>query len=286
VHRVSTYDGQNSDIKLTTNEHELALMNKREIEKLAKNPKFISGIYNYCDRWCERCEFTSRCMNYDICEEKFGSPESKDISNKAFWDKMQEVFSVTLEMVKESVEKMGVDLTSSDYEEAEKHEKRVHEFSKNQPYGKAAFEYIDMVTKWFDSNKELFEEKSQELLTHLEAEIPGTKPVDEAIRIKDCLEVVHWYQYQIYVKLCRAASGMIQGKLEEIEYCPQDTNGSAKVAIIGIERSISAWGGLLNHFPQQEQEILNILVKLKALLRLVEHSFPDARTFVRPGLDN
>ena len=22
---------------------------------------YISGIYNYCDRWCERCRFTSNC---------------------------------------------------------------------------------------------------------------------------------------------------------------------------------------------------------------------------------
>ena len=121
---------------------------------------------------------------------------------------------------------------------------------------------------------------------HLEAEIPGTKPVDDAVDIKDCLEVVRWYQYQIYVKLCRAASGMIRGELEEIEYCPEDANGSAKVAIIGIERSISAWGGLLNHFLLQEQAILDILVKLKALLRQVETAFPNARTFVRPGFDN
>ncbi|MGD0786252.1 MAG: hypothetical protein ABR969_10625 [Sedimentisphaerales bacterium] len=261
-------------------------MNKEEIKKLAKNPKFISGIYNYCDRWCERCEFTSRCMNYDMCEEKFDSQESKDINNKIFWEKMQEVFSVTQEMIKEMAEEMGVDLNSIDDEKAQKHEEQVREFSKNQPYSKMALEYIGMVTKWFDSNKELLENKAQELLTHLEAEIPGTKPVDEAVKIKDCLEVVRWYQHQIYVKLCRAASGMIRGELEEIEYCPDDANGSAKVAIIGIERSISAWGGLLNHFPQQEKEILEILVKLKNLLKLVENSFPDARAFVRPGFDN
>ncbi|HVE57390.1 MAG TPA: hypothetical protein VNB22_11225 [Pyrinomonadaceae bacterium] len=23
--------------------------------------KFVSGIHNYCDRWCERCTFTARC---------------------------------------------------------------------------------------------------------------------------------------------------------------------------------------------------------------------------------
>ena len=22
---------------------------------------FIVGVYNYCDRWCEQCQFTSRC---------------------------------------------------------------------------------------------------------------------------------------------------------------------------------------------------------------------------------
>ncbi|PKL51042.1 MAG: hypothetical protein CVV39_00415 [Planctomycetes bacterium HGW-Planctomycetes-1] len=260
-------------------------MDKEQIKNLAKNPKFISGIYNYCDRWCERCEFTSRCMNYAMCEDKFDTPKSRDMNNKVFWDKMQGIFSVTIEMAKEAAGKMGIDLNSIDFEEAEKHEKQVHEFSKNQPYSKIAFEYIDMVKRWFDSNEKLLEEKAQELLTHFEAEIPGTKPVDEAIKIKDCLEIVRWYQHQIYVKLCRAASGTIRGELEEIEYCQEDADGSAKVAIIGIERSISAWGGLLDHFPQQEQEVLNILVKLKTLLKLVEISFPNARAFVRPGFD-
>ncbi len=33
-------------------------MDKEQLKKLAKDPKFISGIYNYCDRWCERCAFT------------------------------------------------------------------------------------------------------------------------------------------------------------------------------------------------------------------------------------
>src|SRR4029450_3375593 len=28
------------------------------------HPKFIAGIYNYCDRWCERCRFQSRCRLY------------------------------------------------------------------------------------------------------------------------------------------------------------------------------------------------------------------------------
>ena len=258
-------------------------MNKKQIEKLAKDPRFISGIYNYCDRWCERCAFTQRCMTFALCEND--NPQSKDINNKAFWDKIGEIFKVTLEMVKENAEKMGIDLNSIDYEKADKYEEKVHKISQEQPYSKAALDYLETVRNWFDSNKSLLQEKADELLMLAQADIPAAKPVDEAVSIKDCLDVIQWYQYQIYVKLCRAASGMLRGEFEEIDYCSEDANGSAKVAIIGIERSIAAWGELLNKFPQQEDVILSILVKLKRLLRQAETAFPDARSFVRPGFD-
>jgi hypothetical protein len=258
-------------------------MDKKQFEKLAENPKFISGIYNYCDRWCRRCSFTQQCMTFALCEDEFDNPQSKDISNKIFWDKLGEIFKVTLEIVKETAEKMGVDLNSIDIEKAAKHEKQIHKISEGQPYSQAAIEYIKMANNWFDSNKGLLEDKADELKTQIEADIPGTKPVDEAVGINDCLEIIRWYQHQIYVKLCRAAGGMMES--EEIEYCPHDANGSAKVAIIGIERSIVAWGRLLSQFPQQEREILELLVNLKKLLRMVETAFPDARAFARPGFD-
>jgi hypothetical protein len=260
-------------------------MDKKQIEKLAKDPRFIPGIYNYCDRWCERCAFTSRCMNYALSEDEFESPESKDITNKAFWDKLHGIFKVTLEMVKETAEEMGIDLNAIDNEEIAKQEKQVRKIVKEQPYTQAALAYAKKVDDWFDSNKKLLEDKADELQTLAEADIPGTRPADEAVNIRDCLDVVRWYQHQIYVKLCRAASGLIRGELEDLEYAPEDANGSAKVAITGIERSIAAWGGLLNQFPQQEHSILELLVNLKKLLRQVEAVFPDARAFVRMGFD-
>ena len=260
-------------------------MDKEYIKKLAEDPRFIPGIYNYCDRWCERCAFTSRCMNYALSEDDFDNPESKDIRNKAFWDKLHGMFKVTLEMVKETAEEMGIDLDSIDHEEAAKQEERVHETVKKQLYCRAAMKYIKMVNDWFDSNKKLLEDKADELQTIAEAGIPGVRPDHEAVKIQDCLEVIRWYQHQIYVKLCRAASGMIRGELEDLEYFPEDANGSAKVAIIGIERSIAAWGGLLNQFPQQEHYILDLLVNLKGLLRQVGSVFPEARAFARPGFD-
>jgi len=260
-------------------------MDKEQLKKLAKNPKFISGIYNYCDRWCERCPFTSKCMTYALCENDIDDPQTQDITNKAFWDKLHEIFQVTFEMLKETADEIGLDLNAIDHEEAAKQEEQVRKTVEKQPYCRAAMKYTKMVNKWLDSNKDLLENKADELQTLADAQIPGTRPADDALKIQDCLEIIRWYQHQIYVKLCRAAGGLIRGEFEDNEYSPQDANGSAKVAIIGIERSIAAWGGLLHQFPDQENPILDLLVNLKRLLRQVDAAFPDARAFARPGLD-
>jgi hypothetical protein len=58
-------------------------MDKEKIKTFARDELFISGIYNYCDRWCERCPQTSRCLNYAMGEEEFTDPEARDMRNKA-----------------------------------------------------------------------------------------------------------------------------------------------------------------------------------------------------------
>jgi len=80
-------------------------MDKEKIKKLAQNTQFISGIYNYCNRWCERCPFTSRCLNFAPGDEQFADPESRDITNKLFWQKLAETFQVTLDLLKETADR-------------------------------------------------------------------------------------------------------------------------------------------------------------------------------------
>jgi hypothetical protein len=85
---------------------------KKNIKKLAQDPDCIAGIYNYCDRWCERCPFTPRCMTFKLSEEKFGDPEARDINNAVFWEKLSETFNETLNLLREMAEEEGIDLDS------------------------------------------------------------------------------------------------------------------------------------------------------------------------------
>ena len=43
---------------------------------------------------------------------------------------------------------------------------------------------------------------------------------------------------------------------------------------------------MCEHFPQQQDSILNILVYLDRLRRKAGAAFPDAGAFVRPGFDD
>ena len=101
------------------------------------------------------------------------------------------------------------------------------------------------------------------------------------------MEVIRWYQHQIYVKLRRALhSTDDEARDDEIDDFPKDSDGSAKVSLIGMDRCISAWGKIIAHFPDEEVSILGIIAHLERLRRRTEIEFPDARAFVRPGFDN
>jgi len=262
----------------------------RKLRDMAGDPRFISGIYNYCDRWCERCEFTSRCLNYAMGEEEDReNPESRDIENKAFWDRLHSIFQGTIEMIHEDAEERGIDLEMSpeEMEAFEEEERRRDTRARNHPAAKAAHQYGKMVDKWFKDNKGLFEEEERKLNSAFLMQLPGDDPEETAAAIQDALEVIGWYEHQIWVKLMRALHQEDRPELLDDDGKPfsRDSDGSAKVALLGIDRSIEAWGVLRRLLPAGTDSVLDIMVHLDRIRRRVERAFPEARAFVRPGFD-
>jgi hypothetical protein len=254
------------------------------MDELARDPRFIPGIYNYCDQWCERCAFTFRCMNYALAqEEESGDSESRDVENEAFWDRLHETFDATIGRLDEAAEEMDIDIDidDEDLDEYLQEQEEIHEAAHSQLCSRTAMRYIDIAEQWLKSHEDLVGDEPEALSQVGGA---GRGAGDDSPSVRDCLEVIRWYQHQIWVKLCRAATGTIRATVEDWEGMQQDANGSAKVAILGIERSMAAWATLLNHFPDHEDAIF-AMGTLKRLLRQVEAAFPNARAFRRPGFD-
>ena len=97
---------------------------------------------------------------------------------------------------------------------------------------------------------------------------------------------MQWYQHFISVKLQRAIGSRVHEAEEGDFGFPKDSEGSAKVALIAIDRSIAAWARLREHFEAGHGDaILDLLVQLERLRREAEREFPRARAFQRPGFD-
>lgn len=264
-------------------------MNPADLKKSIENPQFIPGIYNYCDRWCERCPFTSRCLNCSLAEKQFGGLLEMDQFNDEFWDKFNQVLEDTFTLVQETAMEFGFDpqaineLIDDEINDGDDDDENLTHLIVH-----ASERYAEMVDVWFDGNESFFEEKEDEMMA-LRVVAPGDNPEKEIDDINDAAEVIRWYQHQIGVKLQRAIRSCIiedqHERREGVENHLKDSDGSAKVALIGIERSISAWQILLKLFPELEEQFLDLIGFLKSLLKRVDAQFPRARLFVRPGFD-
>src|SRR5690242_18958096 len=239
-------------------------MRRRTLTELANNPDLISGVYNYCDRWCERCPLTSRCLVYATEQEDNDSPQNRDIRNETFWRKLTAIFQETRELIIVWAQQAGVELNGVT-EDDEARCKRKRQLVDNHPLTKAGKKYANTATDWFREFDQTIE------LSDLE----------------DAREVIQWYQYQIAVKTMRALSGRKEELEEDPEIAdfPKDSDGSAKVALIGIDRSIAAWRMMHWSLPDRVESIVPLMLHLARLRLRLEHGFPAARDFIRPGFD-
>ncbi len=256
------------------------------IKSLSKDPRYIAGIYNYCDRWCKRCSFTSRCLNYETEKRFFGDSDKQNLNDPEFWSKLKLLFQQTEEMIVELAEEKGIELNSLDMESKSDGIPDIMSEAENRDITSEAHEYSKIVNLFFEAENSLFEQKQDELNTVVRLGISGTDTQAEVIRINDAVEVIRWYQHQIFVKLMRAVmqEDVVNGE-EEGDAEQSDSNGSAKVALIGIERSIGAWRKVIEYFPEKTDDILNVLLHLDQLRKKTEQEFPNAKNFIRPGFD-
>ena len=236
------------------------------------NPKYIRGIYNYCDAWCEKCPFTARCLNYDMRETDFVD----DFEDPLFDDGLENTVPASMSEddpgATDWARETGFEeryRMAQTYEEAE---------LERHPCSQMAIAYADQAGEWLQtiytqlSASNILEEKAPDSLTE---------------SLPEEVEIIAWYHLQIYVKIRRALHGLRDDlEFDSCRNMPKDSDGSAKVALIGIENSIAAINILRHDEAADRWTLLQMARRLKRLQKQVETTFPNARRFVRPGFDD
>ena len=261
------------------------VMNRDDLKELAANPDFISGIYNYCDRWCERCEFSSRCFVYatESLDADLDSSDIRDLNNVKFWRKLEAIFKDAGELIKHCAAEAGIDLDVIDQSEAA--DDGETEGAGND-LSLLARNYAAMVDAWFENELVAAEQLDDD--AQLQAKSTGLE-----IDAQDAFEIIRWYQFFIAAKVFRAflarddeGRAVYPDDSEgEINPAQTDANGSAKVALIAIERSLGAWRVIQSCVPEKEKTIAPLTALLENLRTGIEEALPLARDFIRPGFD-
>lgn len=247
----------------------------RERKKL-NDGNLIPGIFNYCDSWCDRCAFTSRCRVY--AENEDATDAERDITNEAFWKRFSANLQDAIVMLREMAEERGLDLDSiTDDEEFIETQKRHDEYVKKHKLVKLAGDYIKMVDRWF---------KKIEKDSMLEGDFDEKTTDDEEFECdKDALEIILYYKFFIQVKIQRGLSSRFNEDDEIYDDAEfgRDSDGSVKIALVAIDRSIAAFMSVLR--DDNAKITKPIIAKLELLRIQCEKEFPNARSFIRPGFD-
>lgn len=240
---------------------------------------FISGVHNYCDRWCERCVFIDRCSVGHMEQKRWAKGD--DWNPEDFFDELEKIYPDTDESMQQWLDENELDFSDIEPEELPKASKKSRALETEMRQRGA--DYYLAFSNFLKSNNESLKARGIDFLS--EQSRQEGRDTQERSAFAEAIEVLLWYQHFMFVKASRAVGGIDDMDDDIWEKHQSDANGSAKVAMIGAERSLGAWEMLRRHWPEKQAEILGFMRQINGFRHRMEQVFPDWRKFVRPGFD-
>lgn len=244
---------------------------------MSDNNPYIESIYNYCDRWCERCKYTDRCFAFQKQLADGIDPLKKDYTPEETWAYVSKCFAEAMELLRQYAEEQGIDFDNLPEVEEEPPSEKAARLQEEG--SKIHIEYVKCARGFFEANETYFEEKGKASIRWVEMGITGEEETQSRWdRIVDQADVIKWYMFFIGAKMQRAAHGIDDMHNNTWDSPEQsDANRTARILMVAIDRSIAAWRVMLHVFPEKEEAILQALSLLARLRRMTEGAFPRWR---------
>jgi len=230
---------------------------------------YIDFISAYCDSWCERCDFTQRCSHFAITsalamcdgdheaatELAIGPARTRGAPpEKSLRERMADTFADYEEPSAKGLEEIGREIDAR------------RERARRHALAETSYDYFVAGWRWLEKNEAAMMLKADS--------------------VRAALEIVHWDLFLIHVKIMRALNGRDEDPRGRFwkSRVQNDWNGSAKVALISIDRSERAWRDLA--LSLSDEAATAIADSLAALRGAMNGEFPRAMKFRRPGFDD
>jgi hypothetical protein len=233
-----------------------------ELLVLAKDPTLVKGIYTVCDQWCTYCSATSHCLAYR-CNPS--AAHTKEAGAGSDTDEAPEVFFERL-MTEKCLADAEGRLAPAEIETmlSGDRERQKRMFALRDPLERLGRHYMMTATAYLSTHAGA--------PPHPSSSLAGPTP----------FEVFVWFHALVPARIFRALVSEVEAR-EGVPGRREDTLATAKMALIGIDRSLEAVTTLAAEGDDPRLELLASL--LRRLGPGVERRFAGARAYIRPGLD-
>jgi len=223
---------------------------------IARDPRIIPGVHHYCNEWCDYCPVTARCCGY-LCTELHRQRHGRKDGEPTF-TAIDEAVAFTRELsAAEGVRTDELDalLASAPGESG---------IATSDPLAELAWQYAERVSGLM----------APLVLEWMMKPHPPTRDGPPP------METLLWYHLRIYMKVFRAlvARDTHAGGAES-----EEARGCGKLALVSIDHSLDALSRLTEAFSAAD--LADLQQRLTRLRDQLERKIPDARAYIRVGLD-
>lgn len=258
----------------------------------------ISGIYNYCDRWCEKCTYTNRCLLFKQEAEReikhILRDENKndaEVLAKDLSDDFKEAFDhINKFMDEEDEEYEEFEKNSSDFDDEEEDDDDESFFKEEiNDDGRPSAFLKNADNPLILHSEKLFKDfyKYYDVLKSKYPEELDEKNPENFLQQN--LDTLGWYTPQIHVKIRMCfwnKHNLSKSKDPElIEIDEEMFNVSARIAFVGIENCINALNSLHQQKIAMQSETIYLLTTTRQIKEMFVEEFPTGLTYRRPYFD-
>ncbi len=216
---------------------------------------FIVGIFNYCDRWCERCALTNRCRLFaDMAEIDFEEGNGP----------------LTEPRMRRERRRLATQLIEIQTEAEELGEKAIRKPADSAWHLPPGLETSMGPDPEVVADGAALRSKMRKL------QLSANPTVRLAV------ETIQYFSVFVPMKMMRAFSQVARTGPGDQQ---SDANGSGKAALLALERMETAWRTLIDTHHYSAKEAAPFLAEIARMQRNLARAVPNARDFVRPGFD-
>jgi hypothetical protein len=269
----------------------MSAVQHRELPRIPRGPRlaqtagmgrFIPGVYNYCDRWCERCRLQARCRVYrdmTMMEAAISRGDSSEAVSRLMDEQYAEdereesagrpplTASAQLEWDR-ILELANRPLAPDELDAIDRAEERIRDRIDADPLSLASRELDELTRGVAAALRPVLDEKDDPVLTA-------------------AIETIERFAWLLSAKVHRALSGHIRAEADEDAGGMDDFgdgDGTAKLVRLVLGEARAAWtvlrdAGVGNGAPD------GIIRRIDTLDTAMAARFPRAMWFVRPGFD-